>query len=374
MRMNDDQLADRAAAAGDYRTALDHLARAKSADAQPSLARALKMAAMARALGDTEAASVFLHQALAINPLDVSALLLKATMLHNAGDPNAGDFYGRALAQIEEPAPPHLAAVLHVARQRHVAWQTETRARLIERVRSVAPVTPALCGFIDALLHLAPPEREGPSHYCYPGLATAGFHPRDRFAWLTRLEDRVATIQQELAAILQVSTGSPYIRYPEHVPVDQWHELNGNADWSAIHLIERGVVTDLARRYCPETVALVQSLPQPVVAGIGPNAMFSLLAPHTHIPPHTGVSNTRLICHLPLVTPPECWFRVGAETRLWHTGEAWVFDDTIEHEAMNPSEHMRAALIFDVWHPDLDEDARRAVGAIMEASGALHAL
>jgi aspartyl/asparaginyl beta-hydroxylase (cupin superfamily) len=95
--------------------------------------------------------------------------------------------------------------------------------------------------------------------------------------------------------------------------------------------------------------------------------MFSLLAPNTHIPPHVGVNNARLVCHLPLVVPPGCWFRVGAERREWQVGQAFVFDDTIEHEAMNPSDELRVVLIFDVWHPDLSETERQAVSAMVGA-------
>ena len=92
-------------------------------------------------------------------------------------------------------------------------------------------------------------------------------------------------------------------------------------------------------------------LDQPDIPRRGPNAMFSLLAPGAHIPPHTGVANTRLVCHLPLIVPPGCWFRVGAETRDWEVGKAWVFDDTIEHEALNPSDALRVIFIVDTWHP-----------------------
>ncbi|MFL6763879.1 MAG: aspartyl/asparaginyl beta-hydroxylase domain-containing protein, partial [Sphingomicrobium sp.] len=106
---------------------------------------------------------------------------------------------------------------------------------------------------------------------------------------------------------------------------------------------------------------------QPQVPGASPNAMFSLLAPKTRIPPHVGVSNARLVCHLPLVVPEGCWFRVGDETRLWERGKAFVFDDTIEHEAMNPSDELRVVFIFDVWHPDLSEDERGAVAALIGA-------
>jgi aspartyl/asparaginyl beta-hydroxylase (cupin superfamily) len=95
--------------------------------------------------------------------------------------------------------------------------------------------------------------------------------------------------------------------------------------------------------------------------------MFSLLAPHTAIPPHVGINNTRLVCHLPLVVPEGCWFRVGAETREWQEGTAFVFDDTIEHEARNPTDQQRVVFIFDVWHPDLSEVERQAVTALLES-------
>src|SRR3546814_15439467 len=96
--------------------------------------------------------------------------------------------------------------------------------------------------------------------------------------------------------------------------------------------------------------------------------MFSLLAPGKHIPPHTGVANTRLVCHLPLIVPDGCWFRVGAETREWKRGAAWVFDDTIEHEAANDSNALRVILIVDCWHPGLSPLEREAVAAAMAAS------
>ena len=48
-------------------------------------------------------------------------------------------------------------------------------------------------------------------------------------------------------------------------------------------------------------------------------------------------------------------FRVGGETREWHEGKAFVFDDTIEHEAWNNSQQDRAVLILDCWNPHLSE-------------------
>jgi len=149
----------------------------------------------------------------------------------------------------------------------------------------------------------------------------------------------------------------------------QWQPLNHSNDWSALHLLKQGVAVERNAAQCPRTMEILSRLPQPRVAGASPNAMFSLLAPHTAIPPHVGVDNTRLVCHLPLVVPEGCWFRVGAETRFWREGEAFAFDDTMEHEALNPSNVLRVVLIFDAWHPGLSAVEREAVSAMIASEG-----
>jgi len=124
---------------------------------------------------------------------------------------------------------------------------------------------------------------------------------------------------------------------------------------------------------CPRTAAALEAAPRVDIPGRGPTAFFSILEPRTTIPAHHGVTNTRLIVHLPLVVPPGCRFRVGSDTREWQTGEAWVFDDTIEHEAVNDSDAPRAILIFDIWHPELTmlerELIREATAALGEYYG-----
>jgi aspartyl/asparaginyl beta-hydroxylase (cupin superfamily) len=113
-------------------------------------------------------------------------------------------------------------------------------------------------------------------------------------------------------------------------------------------------------------------MPMATVAHHAPTAFFSILDAKTHIPPHTGVTNTRLIVHLPLIVPPGCRFRVGSETREWRTGEAWVFDDSIEHEAWNDSDAPRAILIFDIWNPYLSAAERDLVATATKAYGAYY--
>jgi aspartyl/asparaginyl beta-hydroxylase (cupin superfamily) len=115
---------------------------------------------------------------------------------------------------------------------------------------------------------------------------------------------------------------------------------------------------------------MLEKIPLARIPGRSPNVFFSLLRPHTRIPPHTGVTNTRAIVHLPLIVPPGCGFRVGGETREWVEGRPFAFDDTIEHEAWNNSDQLRAVLILDVWNPHLSPAEQAAVERYYRAADA----
>ncbi len=63
--------------------------------------------------------------------------------------------------------------------------------------------------------------------------------------------------------------------------------------------------------------------------------------------------------------PGPAGFRVGNETREWRVGEAWAFDDTIEHEAWNDADETRAIMIFDIWNPLLSEGEKDLVRSLL---------
>ena len=365
--------ADTAAARGDFAQARTRLLKITAAE-PGHYAPWLKLAAMCRAAGDPHAALTAVEGALSVEPLDFTALLMRATLLDATGHADTADAaFGRALAQAPDDPPPGLTAVLATARQRFGRWQRGQAGAL----RAVVPDrSPAIDRMITNAVRITQPDRAGPTHYCYPGLPEIAFHDRARFPWLAALQAATAEIATEFAAVAAAEAADlvPYIQYPASVPLAQWKALNNNRDWTAIHLIERGAVNQRNAQHCSRTMDMLRSIPQPTIAGAGPNAMFSLLAPHTHIPPHTGIANTRLVCHVPLIVPPGCWFRVGADRREWVEGMAWVFDDTIEHEAMNPSNALRVILIVDIWHPDLSETERAGVAAVIGAGGQVHGL
>jgi aspartyl/asparaginyl beta-hydroxylase (cupin superfamily) len=208
------------------------------------------------------------------------------------------------------------------------------------------------------------------SHFQYPGLREREFHDRAEFPWLEQAEALTATITQELEAVASAPEAElvPYVQYATSEPLAQWRALNHNRDWTAIHLLQRGTAIAPNAALCPQTMAFLGQMEQPWIPGCGANAMFSMLAPQTAIPPHCGVANFRLVCHVPLIIPGRCWFRVGEQVRDWQPGQAWVFDDTIEHEAVNETDQLRVIMIFDIWHPDLSPAERAAISVAVEAS------
>jgi aspartyl/asparaginyl beta-hydroxylase (cupin superfamily) len=365
--------ADRAAAAGDLARARTLLMRA-AAEAPEDFQLHLKLAAVSRAAGRPQEALTAVHKALGLFPLDFVALVLRASLLDALGE-ESGEAWDNALAQRPDgELPAAIAAAVTAGEAQRDAWLAAREKRMSSAMTKAEDAASdeqrkRMQRFRSNVLRRTRPFHSEPTHFHYPGLVEREFHPRRLFPWIEQLEAATGTIASELEAVMAAERAElvPYIQYDEHQPLAQWRPLNRNPDWTAIHLLQNGRRIDANADHCPQTLALLEAIGQPEIQGACPNAMFSLLAPHTAIPPHVGVNNTRLVCHLPLIVPNGCWFRVGAETREWRVGEAFLFDDTIEHEALNPSDQLRVVFIFDVWHPDLDPIEREAVTALVEA-------
>ncbi len=206
----------------------------------------------------------------------------------------------------------------------------------------------------------------------YPFLPADEFFDREHFPWLAELEAGTDAIRAELMELLASPDAGlvPYITMPAGTPRNQWSDLNNNPAWSALHLWKDGERNEAACARAQKTAELIESLPLAGVPGRAPNVFFSILKAGKHIPPHTGVTNSRTIIHLPLIVPDGCAFRVGGETREWREGEAFAFDDTIEHEAWNRSDQDRAVLILDCWNPHLSEHERTMICRLFAVSDA----
>lgn len=327
----------------------------------------------ARAKGDDAAAfHEAVDKALALDPRSVRALMLKADYYMAAGDKRAAASFYMAAARI----PPTVAGPDVQAEQQRAVSMLERHARdLEEHVRSslaqhgVSPgnVHPRFFRSLEILVGKKRSYPQAPKYFFYPELAPVQFFERKAFPFLDAVETAFADIRAELAAVDQ-SAGvfEPYVKSDPHRPPSNQLGLADNPSWSAYFLMKDGARTPGADR-CPKTMASLAGAPLTEIPNRAPGVLFSRLTPGARIPPHNGMINARLICHLPLLVPGNCLFRVGNETRAWAEGKAWVFDDTIEHEAWNGSDRDRTILIFDIWRPDIGADERRAIVALCSA-------
>ena len=326
------------------------------------------------AAGDLARALDSLDRALAIDPYFVPALFRKAETLERLGRrAESADLYRRIIAASPDPA-----ALPEAAREALAHGRELVRAIEDERMAAIeaplAQVRGAFRGDDFSRADAYADQRAGrrrvyvqqPVDGHFPYLPALEFFPRAHFPWLEALEACTAAIAEELAGLLREEDSGfrPYVAFDAAQPVNQWAELNHSRRWSAWYLWKDGERQEAHCARCPETMAAMEDVPLLDLPNKGPTVMFSILAPHTRIPPHTGSSNVRATVHLPLIVPDHCGFRVGAESRAWRVGEAWAFDDTIEHEAWNDSDAPRAVLILDVWNPFLSEAERAAVRII----------
>ncbi|HYU96721.1 MAG TPA: aspartyl/asparaginyl beta-hydroxylase domain-containing protein [Sphingomicrobium sp.] len=366
---------------GDAAAAAEHFNQACRAD--PAAAELwINLATAYRLLGDDERERSALEQTLAIDRRDLMALI-RLAQLHErlAEEGPATNRWSDVLAlasAIDQPAP-ELTALLAQARA-YVERQRHQLAGLLD-----AALEPGLAGAAerdrrrvraaaDVMLGRRPVYANDCHGLHYPFLPADEFFDRGQFAWFDALEAATGTIRAELQAILAGRDPglAPYVEQPSGVPENKWTPLDRSLDWGALHLWRDGERNEEACARAPQTAALVETLPLCRIPGRAPAVFFSILKAGAHIPPHTGVTNVRAIVHLPLIVPDGCTFRVGGETRAWVEGEAFAFDDTIEHEARNPTDRDRAVLILDTWNPHLSEAERRMICTLYQVTAPQH--
>ena len=279
------------------------------------------------------------------------------------------------LAAQASDLPPEIAAALQVGRD-FVSLATSQVASAVDA--EIRPLRAAMdetekrrsAAFVD----LALGRRRAYFNQCeglyYPFLPADEFFDRGHFEWMSSIEAATDDIRAELKALLADPGESlrPYVRMDKGLPDNKWSGLDQSLDWGACFLWEYGEPNQAVLDRCPKTAAALATLPSANIPRRSPSAFFSILKPKARIPAHTGVTNTRTIVHLPLIVPPGCGFRVGGDTREWHEGQAFAFDDTIEHEAWNDSDKMRAVLIFDVWNPHLTPTEQAVIARYFAAA------
>lgn len=326
--------------------------------------------------GDKPSAERWIGEVLAREPRNVVGLILRGDLLHAQGDRRAASSHFQAALRLAEQQPgagASLAAELQHAQAMCESYHHQFEDYLRAEVAALGTATPRFEQSLDLLTGRKQLFLQQPKVYYFPGLPQIQFYERECFPWLENLERAAGGIRQELLRALDEGVDmEPYVQDMPGRPRTSEAGLRNNPAWSALHLYKQGqpVAENVAR--FPQTMAALAELPLSRLPGRSPSAMFSVLQPGTRIPPHCGLINTRLICHLPLIVPSDCGLRVGNDVRPVEADRAWVFDDTIEHEAWNLSDRPRIILLFEIWRPELSARERDMVSRMFEAIDTYH--
>jgi len=336
--------------------------------------------------GNLQAAADSLRQALQLAPGMYVARLRRGMTLEQLGDShqalieyftavNIAQGQGQWLSD-ETTAPDTRDAVRHAVRYiatgRHALFNGVLEPLRQRYGRSeLVRVEQALAGYLGEQPVAWQDPRQRSKFFHFPGVPARTYYPREQLPWYEALEDQTDVIRDELRAVLQETQNlEPFLGDKVKERPDMLAAFGpGRATWDAYFFHRHGKRYDEHCARCPHTTAALEVLPLDRVPNHSPETLFSVLRPGTHILPHRGVTNTRVTSHLPLIVPPDCAIRVGGEIHTWQEGRCVTFDDTMEHEAWNKSDHTRVVLIFDCWNPDLTEIERLAVTDLVEAIG-----
>ena len=302
------------------------------------------------------------------------ALIGKGDWYARTGDNRAANSYFQAAIKLAKNAPSlptewskEIQRIEQASQRIALAYEAHLRTALNGHGLD-SPGSERFAHALDLLLGKRETYYQQPKHFFFPELPHVQFYDRQMFPWTAAVEQASAEIRAELMSAMKDGAGfAPYVQAETNRHSFNPHGMQDNPNWSALFLIKDGTEVPENAMRCPRTMAAMREVPLCRINGRTPSVLFSLLRPGTRIPPHHGFMNTRLICHLPLIVPPNCGLRVGNETREWTQGQLLMFDDSIEHEAWNSSDELRVVLIFDVWRPELSEKEQALVTATLES-------
>ena len=334
------------------------------------------------AVGNTDGAIEALGRAVRLRPVYHVARVRLAALLEDRGETRRAVLhFARALDDAQRQArwldAAGTPASLRPLVERAVtAVRSHRRAELVGLMDTLAGrygrdalprVEQALRIYLREEVPTYPDPRQQPTFLYLPGLPPAPYLDRALFPWIEALESSTADIRRELLELLPTADGSERVFTNEDLERQNLRSDQGPVSWTGYYFFRHGERrTDNCSR-CPATAAAIYALPLCAVPGHGPEVLFSVFTPGTHLLPHLGVTNTRVVGHLPLIVPRDCALNVGGEIHEWREGRVVVFDDTYEHEAWNRSDETRVVLIFDLWNPHLTEVERAAVSDLVVA-------
>jgi len=164
------------------------------------------------------------------------------------------------------------------------------------------------------------------------------------FPWVKDVEADWRLVRAELDQIMTYRDQIPSF----HEIIKEVSTITTDNDWKTYFLMGVGMETGENARRCPNTMQVLKKIP-----GIT-TAMFSILSPGKHIPPHRGPYAGVLRLHLGLLVPEpreKVRIRIGNQCYAWEEGRCIIFDDTYNHEVWNDTNGYRVVLFVDFQRP-----------------------
>lgn len=220
----------------------------------------------------------------------------------------------------------------------------------------------------------SPDPRQRPTFLYVPDLEPRPYFARELFPWYAALESATPQILAELQAVIGARQGlQPFLIFDNGArKSDYFDSKGGEAAWDAYFFYRHGEAFDDHLAACPVTAKALEHVPLTRIEEHAPEVLFSFLSPGTLIKPHHGVTNSRVVTHLPLIVPENCALEVGGVAHPWEVGRCVTFDDSYSHQAWNHSDRLRVVMILDSWHPDLREPETLALRQLVETIGAFN--
>lgn len=275
-----------------------------------------------------------------------------------------------------DSTPEHLLLLVTGAVDRLRASRRELFLGSYERLRSevgveqLTRVDRAVAAYLGEWEAVPESRRQQPKFFFFPDLPQGPYHDPHLHAWASRLQDEFPKIRSEAQRVWGEDQGFPnFLEFKEGENQSVYLQGAGpKPAWEAFFFYRHGKRYDANHERCPNTSRVLESIQLCRIQDQAPEICFSVLAPGSHIMPHYGVTNTRLVMHLPLIVPANCALNVvGLGEHAWREGELMMFDDTFQHEAWNHSKESRIVLLMDCWNPHLTENERIAVKHLFES-------
>jgi len=178
--------------------------------------------------------------------------------------------------------------------------------------------------------------------YAFSGVENKPYIKSSNFPQLSLLKDNWQIIRDEALQLEreELIKGS-----------DKYNDMGFNSffrrGWKRFYLKWYDDFHPSAKKYCPQTIELIKSIPQVKAA------MFAVLPAGSELLMHRDPYAGSLRYHLGLITPnsEQCHIVVDGQSYAWKDGEDVIFDETYIHYAENKTDIDRIILFCDIQRP-----------------------